>query len=342
MNLFVFAGVRYESALFLPPFLALLFLFRMVNWATLRPYAFVYALTPAYLLPRIWQAVLRGSVPPQEPGVTTFSVDNFFGNASEYFEPILSPWRSYPAHSAVVIALGVVGCLLWLRWIYARVSLRDWKAPRLRASLFVASWMLLQAVIVFAYTWGHAQKPPSARLVLALDTFFSFGAAWVLTLWLGRFRPFVGVLVASALVAGQVPAASRQDVMNRLTQTRENATTWRFFEGLHEKRILIVTDRPNHFTIMDYGAMSFETARRDPFIFVAWERHLFYDIYLVQQIRLSTKEPLPGYDIWPGRRLETLLEFQNDKDVLVRISRVAREAGSSANGPRAGATSQNR
>jgi hypothetical protein len=70
--------------------------------------------------------------------------------------------------------------------------------------------------------------------------------------------------------------------------------------------------------------MSFETAKRDPVIFEALARRLFYDIYVVQQISLSTKQPLPGYDIWPGREFETVLEFQNDANVLIRISRVVR------------------
>jgi hypothetical protein len=54
------------------------------------------------------------------------------------------------------------------------------------------------------------------------------------------------------------------------------------------------------------------------------ERRLFHDVYVIQQIKLSTKTPLPGYEIWPDRKLETELEFQNDADVLVRISRVVR------------------
>jgi hypothetical protein len=112
--------------------------------------------------------------------------------------------------------------------------------------------------------------------------------------------------------------------MNRLTQTRESATTWRFFERLNERRILIVTDRPNHFTIMNYGAMNFATARNDAYLFTALERRLFQDVYVIQQIRLSTNEPLPAYELWPDRKLETVFEFQNDADVLVRISRVPR------------------
>jgi hypothetical protein len=112
-------------------------------------------------------------------------------------------------------------------------------------------------------------------------------------------------------------------MLNRLTQTRESATTWRFFERLHEKRILIVTDRPNHFTIMDYGAMSFESARTDPHLLTAFARHLFYDVYVIQQVQLSTNAPLPGYELWSDRKLDTVLEFQNDANVLVRISRLA-------------------
>jgi hypothetical protein len=84
LNLCVFAEIRYESALFIVPVVVLLLLFKMVRWNTLRPYAFVYALTPAYLFPRIWQSVLRGNVPDQEPGTVTFSVGNFSDNAYEY------------------------------------------------------------------------------------------------------------------------------------------------------------------------------------------------------------------------------------------------------------------
>jgi hypothetical protein len=324
MNLCMFAEIRYESALFIVPAVALLLVFRLVNRSLLRPYAFIYALTPAYLAPRIWQAVLRGSVPEQDPGAIAFSLGNFFNNVREYFKPVLSPLNDYPAHSGIVIALGLVGCVLWLLSRRRELFAPDWKDPRLRFATFVGAWMLLQAIVVFSYVWGRAQAPSAARLVIAIDAFFSFCAAWALIVSLRRWRPFVAVLIAGAVLAIHLPIASQHRMLNRLTQTRETATAWRFFDSLHEKRILIVTDRPDLFTIMDYGAMSFETARQDPFIFDAFARHLFYDIYVVQQIKLSTQSPLPGYDIWPTRRLETMLEYQNDADVLIRISRLGR------------------
>lgn len=324
LNLCLFAEIRYETALFIVPVLALLLVFKRLRWSLLRPYAFVYALTPAYLLPRIWQSIVNGNVPAQEPGTVVFSLENFLNNAHEYFEPILSPFEAYPAHSAILIALGVVGCLFWLQWLLRRVRAKDWQAKELEFAILVAAWMALQAIIAFTYVWGRAQYPSAARLVIAIDTFFSFAAAWALTRALQRWRPFVPVLIAVAILLIQLPVAAQHRMMNRLTQTRENATTWSFFERLHEKRILIVTDRPNLFTIMGYGAMNFESAKRDTYLFTAFARHLFYDIYVIQQIQLSTNAPLPGYDIWPDRKLDSVLEFQNDANVLVRVSRVAR------------------
>jgi hypothetical protein len=324
MNLCMFAEIRYESVLFLPPIIALLFLFRMVTWTTLRPYAFIYVLTPAYLAPRLWQAVLLGSVPRQEPGTTTFSLGNFFNNTYEYFKPVLSPFHSYPAHARIPIALGLVGCALWLASYFRTRRSPDAPASRSRFPAFVVVWMLAQAVILFTYWWGKSQSPIASRLAIPIDTFFSFAAAWALVVLLRRWSRFIPVMLAAAVLAVHVPVAAQARMLNKLTQTRENATTWRFFESLHEKRILIVTDRPSHFTVMDYGAMNFEGARNDPYLFQALDRRLFYDVYVVQQISVSTGQPLPGYETWTTRRLEPMLEFQNDANVLVRISRVAR------------------
>jgi len=323
MNLCLFAEIRYESALFMVPVVALLLLFRLVTVQLLAPYAFVYALTPGYLAPRLWQAVLRGSLPEQDPGAVAISAQNFWNNTCEYFRPVLAPLGPYPSHAGMVIALGLLGCLWWLASRRRQLRSPPWGDAQLRFAAFVAAWMLLQVVIVFAYVWGRAQAPSAARLLIAIDTFFSFAAAWLLAVALRRWRPFVAVLPAVAILTIHVPIASQHRMLNRLTQTRESATVWRFFEGLHEKRILIVADRPDLYTIMEYGAMNFSAARQDPVIFDAFARHLFYDIYVVQQIALSTNSPLPGYELWPTRRFETMLEFQNDADVLIRISRLA-------------------
>jgi hypothetical protein len=172
--------------------------------------------------------------------------------------------------------------------------------------------------------WGRAQHPAASRLVIAIDTFFSFPAAWILTVWLKRMRPFVAPLIAAAIFAVYLPVASEFRILNELTLTREAATTWRFFESLHENRILIVTDRPGLYTIMNYGALDFDNAKNDGSLLDAHARHLFYDIYLVQQIDLTTKKPLQQFEIWPERARTPMIEFQNDANATIRISRLDR------------------
>jgi 4-amino-4-deoxy-L-arabinose transferase-like glycosyltransferase len=322
MNLCVFSEIRYETGLFVVPVVALLLFFRMVKLDHLRPYGLIYALTPAYFLPRIWQAILRGNVPEQDPGAITFSFGNFLTNSRDYFKPIFNPFDFHPPHASIVLAFGVVGAILGLRWVDRRLLAREWQSPDFKFAIMVIAWMLLLFGIVFTYVWGRSWHPAAARLVITIDTFFAFPAAWVVTLILKRFRPLVTVVVAAAVFAIYLPIASEYRILNELTLTREAATTWRFFENLHEKRILVITDRPGLYTIMEYGALDYDAAKQDPALLAAFDRHLFYDIYLVQQIDLGTHNPLPAYDIWPERGRQALLEFQNDGNQSVRISRL--------------------
>jgi len=324
MNVCVFAELRYESALFLPPIAAALLVFRLAKWEYLRPFALIYVLTPAYLLPRIWQSILRGNVPEQDPGTVTFSFHNFVTNFRDYFKPILNPFDFHPPHAAIVIALGIIGCVFGMIWLGRRLAKRDLSSPDFRFGVVVLGWMVMQLVIVFTYYWGRAQHPAASRLVITIDTFFGFPAAWALVVLLKRWRGFVTTVVAAAIFAIYLPVASQYRILNELTLTREAATTWRFFESLHEKRIMIITERPGLFTIMNYGSVDFETAKSDPGILEGLKRRLFYDIYLVQQIDLTTNQPQPQYVIWPEIPRVAMVEFQNDANATVRVSKLVR------------------
>src|SRR5690606_25897833 len=103
LNLCLFAGTRYESALFLLPVIGLLAAQKRITLRLLRPYTVLYAISPTLLFPRIWLSLLRGSVPKQDPGTDTISSENFLNNLHEYFVPLLDPFGSYPAHSALLI-----------------------------------------------------------------------------------------------------------------------------------------------------------------------------------------------------------------------------------------------
>ena len=322
MNLCMFAEIRYETGLFIVPVVFFLLIFRLAKGEYLYPYRIIYSLTPVFLLPRLWQAILRGNVPEQDPGAVTFSVGNFITNLRDYFKYIISPFDQRTSHTTFIIALGVAGCVLAIRWMVIRVQRRDYQTPEFQFSAMVVGWMVLQLVIVFTYVWGRPEHPASARLIIAIDTSFSFLAAWAVTAALARFKTALPTVFCAGLFAMAVPGAAQSRLINELTLTREADTTWRFFENLYEKRILIVTERPGLFTVMNYGSVDFEEAKRDTGVLDGLWRHLFYDIYLVQQVDLGTKKVMPQYEIWPELPKQTMLEFQNDANATVRISRL--------------------
>jgi hypothetical protein len=322
MNFCMFAELRYETGLFIVPLVFFLLVFRLAKLEYLRPYRLIYSLTPVFLLPRLWQAILRGNVPEQDPGAVVFGAHNLIANARDYFKPMLTPFDYHVPHSAFIIALGIVGCVLAFRWMVKRLVPPDRPVPEMQFSAMVVGWMALQLIIVFTYVWGRPLHPASARLIIAIDTFFSFPAAWAVTVVFSRLKPILPTIVCAGLFAMYLPVASQYRLLNELTLTREAATTWRFFESLHEPRILIITDRPGLYTVMNYGSVDFESAKQDPSLLDALSRHLFYDIYLVQQIDLSNNQPLAAFQIWPERPLQKLLEFQNDANATVRISRL--------------------
>jgi hypothetical protein len=322
MNVCMFAEIRYETGLFIAPVVFFLLIFRLAKLAYLRPYRWMYALSPIFLMPRIWQAILRGNVPEQDPGAITFSVGNLLTNTLAYFKPLATPFDSRVSHAALVVALGVVGLLLTARWVWRQVERHERWTPELQFSAMVAGWMILQLIIVFTYVWGRPEHPASARLIISIDTFFSFLAAWAVAAGLGRIRPMLSAMVCVALFAMYLPAAAQGRLINELTLTREASEVWRFFGALHEKRILIVCERPGLFTVMNYGAVDFAQARIDPGLLEGLSRHLFYDIYLVQQVDLATNQPRPEQEVWPDHARAAMLEFQNDANGTVRISRL--------------------
>ena len=121
-----------------------------------------------------------------------------------------------------------------------------------------------------------------------------------------------------------VPAASEARLTNTLLLTRQATQVWRYFDGLGEKRILILTDRPGLFTIKGYGASHITEANANRNLLLELSRHLYQDIYLVQEVDLNTHQPLPRFNPWSNVKKETVQEFQNSATSSIRIARVVR------------------
>jgi hypothetical protein len=325
LNLCMLSHIRYEGSGFLVMSFVVLFALRMVKWEHVKPYVVMYAFTPLFLLPRLWQMILKADDQEQPLNASLFGWKHLTENTRNYFSLVLHPFDLHRPHSALLLVLAVVGCLILLRSLWKLAHQRERKLATERFAVFAGVWVGMMAAISFAYSWGKPLHPASARLFVPLDAFVSLTAAWVVALLCRRAQLWLHPLVGAVAVFMYLGVASEGRFINELTLTREAAQTWRFFEQLHDRNILVITDRPGLYTVMDYGAQDLSMARQGQDLMFELSRHLYRDIYVIQEVDLTTKKPLPEFEIWPEHNKEAVLEFQNTENTTVRVSRMAHE-----------------
>ena len=343
LNLCMLTHVRYEGAGFLVVSFVILFALRMVKWEHVKPYRVVYAFTPLFLLPRFWQMILKADDAEQPLNASLFGWKYVAENTRDYFEVVLKPFhRPYSPlrilarfitetfdfrhpHSRLLLVLALVGCVVVARSLWRLAHQRERKFATERFAVFAIVWAGMMAVIYFSYSWGKPLHPASARLFVPFDAFVSLLAAWVVALLCRRAPLWLPSLVVAAVMFLHVSVASEGRFINELTLTREAAQIWRYFAQLHDKNIMVVTDRPGLYTVMDYGAQDLSAAKQAQDLTFELSRHLYRDMYVIQEIDLTTKKPLPDFEIWPDKKMEAVLEFQNAENSTVRISRMIQE-----------------
>jgi len=245
-----------------------------------------------------------------------------FENVRDYFSLVFNPWNFQRPHAGLLILLGILGAILVGRSLWKLVRTRKEKPAMFGFSVLVAVWVAILMAMLFSYFWGKPLHPASARLYLPFNTVVSIAAAWFLAWLLRRAPMWLVSVVAGVLFMGYVPAAAEARFINELTLARQAAQVWRYLESLHTKNIMVVTDRPGLFTIMDYGAEDLSVMRQTRQTPFELSRHLYKDVYIIQEIDLTTRKPLPEFEIWPELRKEPVLEFQNAENSTVRVSRL--------------------
>jgi hypothetical protein len=335
--------------------------FGLIQREHLRGYAWVYSLIPLLLVPRYWQSVAKAGDGEQPLSASLFGLTHLRNNLSDYFRLLLSPLDLMQPHSPLLMVIAIGGYALIAIYVVSAARAGRLKGPPLYFLAFVSAMFGMEALVCFAYMWGKPLHAASVRLFVWLDTFVAFGAAhavcWVasrLFAWSAQASvaasspegadperapetttnatttapaPGRGLVLAVALACGaimlpHVPVAAEARFFNALILTRQAAQTWRYFETLNDKRILVLSDRPGLFTIMNYGAVDISTAGNDRSPILELSRHLYQAVYLVQEVDLATGKPLPGFAPWPDAQLETMLEFQNTESASVRIARL--------------------
>ncbi len=351
LNLLLLANVRYEGWALLVIGIALLVATGVMTLSRLGGYRWVYSIGPLLLLPRYWQTVAKAGDQEQPLSASLFGLDHFWSNWDEYLDLLRTPLRTDAPHAPLIMLLAIGGLGLLFMQGFDLAQRRAVSRHGARVSVFLLALIGAQIVLCFSYFWGHPLHPASARIFVWLDVTTSFVAAWFLTS-LGRRLPVlvvalgrrsaapIPVLAASALFAMSVPAAHEARFIKTLSLTRQMAVVWRYFANLGTQRILILSDRPGLYTIRDYGSFSVDHPPAE--LRSELSRHLFDDIYIVQEVDLSTHRPLEKFDPWPTVPTETVYEFQNTTTTSVRIVRVVHASSSDRTHRRATETSISR
>ncbi len=334
LHLCALAHVRVEGLGLVGAAVIAVVALRVVRWSDFRGFGYVYALVPVFLACRLWQTVAKANDEEQPMSAALFSRSYFVKNASDYFALARHPFTFDGPHAPLLVLLAGVALVGLAAFLVGRARAGAWRRADVSFAVFVSVIAAAEAVLTFAYMFGQSAQPASARLYLWLDTLVGLVAAWgisALSARVAAWRKALGgdgrsallaVPVCAVLFAIQVPIASEGRFMNALILTRDAAQEWRFFEQLGDKRILVLADRPGLFTIMDYGALDISIAGADRNCLFELSRHLYRDIYVIQEISYQTKQPLPGFAVWPDVPMETVLAFQSSDSTYIRIARV--------------------
>jgi hypothetical protein len=344
LRLCLLANVRYEGTALLVLGTLLLVGGRLLTWRTTEGYRWLYSGLPLLLLPRYWQSLAKANDAEQPLSASLFGFEHFWNNTGDFLSVVADPLDPRAVHSPLVVALGLVGLLalgLGLVLVLRRRAV-TWHGAR--TTLFVLTVVSAEIAICFAYFWGKPLHPASVRLFVWLDAFLGFTAAWALTLlgrWLtvevaalrGRSAAPVSIAIGLVLFAMALPVASEARLTNSLTLTRQAAVVWRYFATLGHRRFVVLTDRPGMFTVFDYGAVDITSVKQSRSLLYEQSRHLFDDIYLIQEVNLATHRPEAKFDPWPDVPTETVLEFQNAENGSVRVARVVPAPGAPGRSP---------
>lgn len=285
--------------------------------------SWLYALTPLFLTPRLWQYQIRAAMPntyETSNGVPGFSLAHWADHIRLFFTTFLR-FDYFLPYATIVNWIGAISLVFFV--IHFKEQSQNNKNSQLLFFISSLSFLLVTNIL-FAFHIGDLTHPVSSRYFVLLFILLSIFAVWGLQRlpFLGKNPILVLVLSIGFFILYQ-PVSIKNDFMNLLTITRMYRTELVFFKSLGHKDILIIDDRPGQFTVHDYGSVNFDYANKEAHtVLKDFKEHLYRDIYAIQEIKLSTNEISKDTHLDPVYKLETVLEEKSAPDSLFRISKV--------------------
>lgn len=319
IHLLLLAHIRYESPLFF-----ILILVSLIGLGYVKKEYFrgslLYAATPLLLLPIFWQRFL-GKVPYSEIDAAPFSLAYFMDHTALFFQLLIGSKIS-PLGAACVNMLGLAGLVNFL-YLFLK---REWLSSKAARHAFVIALACLIALwcILASYYYGNLDRLSCTRYYVLFYMLLSVFAA----LLLSRFKlyekfPAPMIVGAFLLYLSCHGLSLQKGITIDLDLPRFHRYAMSFLKQLPPHRnFLVISDRPVHYTIYNYGAIYFHTATKfQAKIADDYYHHLYQDIYVIQEIDRQTGQPKSHTKLEGNFTLTPVYAMQYASNEIMRISK---------------------
>jgi hypothetical protein len=322
VNVLMFCNIRYESFMYMFIIVGFLAYFGYFSRSLLAGSSFLLSVTPVLFLPTLWQRILAPDF-ENAPGNPMFSAghlkDNFIGLVRNQLNSFL-PYPHY-VHWAGFILLVYLLAGVYVRRAYFQLLFQR------RFIVILLACVGTSLVFFLAYYAGFYGHPSDARFFILPSLFLVLMPLFYFAARKSAGHGFHGrVLLFLSVMAFFIyhPVAVENRFINTLILNRQTLFTNEVLDGLHDPRILAVSDRPGQLVALGYGAVSFQSANaRSGEFLTNLSRHLFRDIIVVQRISETTGQPVGDDSLGSAYVLEPpIAELQTAADEFVRVSRV--------------------
>ncbi|MBI2603442.1 MAG: glycosyltransferase family 39 protein [Deltaproteobacteria bacterium] len=314
VSLILLSNVRPESGMFFPLILGLSFFFRLIRWSDLKERVLFFVGSFVFFLPRLWQLMLPHDYEnPQN--VAVIGLGNFLRNIPDLGKGLFHFGFLLP----YATLLNLAALLVLAMFLVKTLLVRKESISPYRPFGWIAAASVLSGLFVYVgHHFGHFYHPTQTRFFLVFVLSLSL-MPFLLHHIFDRVRPLWVFVAGLSFFAIYFPVAREQRHVNSLTLIRKTRAVYEFFDGIKEKDVLVITDRPGIYTIRNMGSVNFTWAQehRD-MIRENLNRKLYQAVFVVEDIPYNTGISLLG-SVFP---METIREFQNSPQTLVRIAKV--------------------
>ena len=322
ISLLMHANIRQEGGIISLTILMFLFCMRYIKLGLFKTRtSFVYAFTPLILLLVFWQRMLVTN-PYENYGTPAISTKYLIENTLSFFR-LLVNYDFYLPYATVVNFIGFAA-FIYFAYLFIRKSILTERRKR-HLTIITCTCLLANWILYASYFRGQPDHPTNSRYYIVFFTILPVLVV-ILANRLKEFRRAPAYLVILSILTFALyhPLSVQDRYSRKQTLPRKYRAVMNFLkqEAVKNRNFLVITPRPIHYTIHNYGAVKFSYANKHKSITRGFNNHLFNAIYVIQDIEHGTLKPTEETRLSERFKLEELLTLKNNAKCFTRISKV--------------------